>query len=103
MINSCNAIDDSSYSNGHHSKHQVNVREGKKSGIMTSAFVLLTQWLKFLHGLLPHRLYVDAGKAPIGGHFDEVGPLVAVWKDIAVKLSVVKKVLAVCKVPEPGQ
>ena len=45
---------------------------------------------------------MDACKAPLRGHFDEVWPLVAVWKDIAVKLCMVKQVLAVCKVPGPG-
>lgn len=62
----------------------------------------LTQRLQLLHRLLPHRLDVDARKAPLRGHFDQVGPLVAVWKDVAVKLCVVKQVLAVCKVPGPG-
>lgn len=62
----------------------------------------LTQRLQLLHSLLPHRLNVDASKAPLRGHFDEVWPLVAVWKDVTVKLSMVKQVLAVGKVPGPG-
>ena len=62
----------------------------------------LTQRLQLLHRLLPHRLNVDACKAPLRGHFDQVRPLVTVWEDVAVKLRVVKQVLAVCKVPGPG-
>lgn len=46
---------------------------------------------------------MDASKAPLRGHFDEVRPLVAVWKDVAEELRVVKQVLAVCKVPRPEE
>ena len=62
----------------------------------------LTQRLQLLHRLLPYRLNVDACKAPLRGHFDQVRPVVARWKHVAVKLCVVKQVLAVCKVPGPG-
>lgn len=61
-----------------------------------------TQRLQLLHRLLPHRLNVYARKAPLRGHFDKVWPLVAVWENVAVKLCVMKQVLAVCKVPGPG-
>lgn len=61
----------------------------------------LTKWFQLLHHLLPHGLNVDAGEAPLRRHFDEIWPFVAVWKDVAEKLCVVKQVLAVCKIPRP--
>lgn len=63
----------------------------------------LTKWFQLLHHLLPHGLNVDAGEAPLRRHFDEVWPFVAVWKDVAEKLCVVKQVLAVCKIPRPEE
>lgn len=62
-----------------------------------------TQRLQFLHRLLPHGLDVDARKAPLRGHFDEVRLLVAIRKDFAVKLCMVKQVFAVSKVPGPEE
>lgn len=76
-------------------------RETLKVTLAGRRDVRLTKWLQLLHHLLPHGLNVDAGEAPLGRHFDEVRPFVAVWKDVAEKLCVVKQVLAVCKVPRP--
>lgn len=62
----------------------------------------LTQWLQLLNYFFPHRLNVNASKAPFRGDFDQIRPLETVRKDFIGKLCMVKQILAVCKVPGPA-
>lgn len=61
-------------------------------------YICLTQSLQLLHGLLPHRLNVDAGEAPLGRDLDQVRPLEAVRHHLVIVLGEVEQVLGVGEV-----